>query len=120
MRNFEGTLRIRLHADKGITLDRGVKESTLTAGDAAQIAVIMVEAAANNKVGIDRWSLYIPEVSEKLAKDDKQLPVAKVTAALKNPNNEVTISAAKFGLPRMVIAPKVTTVKKASKYIDIA
>jgi len=120
MRNFEGTLRIRLHADKGITLDRGVKDSTLTAADAAQIASIMVEAAAKHKAGIDRWSLYIPEVSEKLSHDDKQLPVSKVVAAMKDPNNDVTISAAKFGLPRMVIAPKVTTIKKASKYTDIA
>ena len=120
MRNYEGTLRIRLHADKGITLDRGVKDSTLTAADAAQIARIMVEAAAKHKVGIDRWSLYIPQVSEKLAKDDKQLPVSKVVAAMKDPNNDVTICAAKYGLPRINIAPKVTTVKKTSKYVDIA
>jgi hypothetical protein len=120
MRNFEGTLRVRLHADKGITLERGVKESTLTAADVGQIATIMVEAATKHKVGIDRWSLYIPEINEKLSKDDKTLPVAKVVAALNNPGNEVTLVAARFGLPKVVVAPKVTTIKKASKYIDIA
>lgn len=120
MRNYEGTFRIRLHADKGITLDRGVSSSTLTAADVNKALELMLEHATKNKCGIDRWSLYIPEVSEKLSRDDKQLPVAKVKAAMKDPNNDVTLSAAKFGLPRINIAPKVTVTKRQSKFVDIA
>jgi hypothetical protein len=120
MRNYEGTVRIIVHPVKGVQLTRGTAKSTLTAADVNQIASIMVEAAANNKVGIDRYSFYIPEVSQKLGVDDKQLPLSKAVAALKDTGNEVTLIAAKFGLPKLVVAPKVTTTKKKSNIIEIA
>lgn len=119
MKVYNGTVRIRLHADKGITLDKGNESSTLTAADARIIADKMVEFATQHKCGIDRWCLYIPEVSEKLAKDDKQLPVAKVKAALKDANNVPVLRKGRFS-PRLDIAPEVKVTKRESKYQDLA
>ena len=117
---YEGTYRIRFHADKGILLDKGAVDSTLTAADVDMALDKMLEAATKMKCGIDRWSLYIPEVSEKLTRDDKQLSVAKVKAALKEAGNTVEIHAAKFGKPRMVIGKPSAVTKRVSKYQDIA
>jgi len=115
---FEGKVRIRLHPAKGITLDRGIESSTLTAADAGQILDTMVAAADKHKVGIDRWSLYIPELAEKIAKDDKQLPVAKVKAYMDG-TREPVLTVGKFATPRLVLASPVKTVKQ-SKIVDIA
>jgi hypothetical protein len=81
---------------------------------------MMLEAAEQYNCGIDRWSMYIPGVSEKLAKDATQIPVSKVKAAMKDDGNMVTLCAAKFGKPRINIAPVVVTTKKVSKFVDIA
>ena len=120
MRSYEGTFRIRLHADKGITVDRGVQGSKLTAADVNDAVQLMIEHATANKCGIDRWAMYIPGVNEKLSKDATQLTVASVKKAVKDPENEVTLQAARWGKPRIVIAPKVTVTKRQSKFVDIA
>ena len=117
---YEGTFRIRHHADKGICIDRGAVDSTLTAADVDMALDKMLEAATKLKCGIDRWSLYIPEVSEKLSRDDKQISVAKVKAALVEAGNNVEIHADKFGKPRMVIGKPTMVTKRVTKYQDIA
>jgi hypothetical protein len=118
--SYEGTFRIRHHADKGITLDRGISTSTLTAADADSALQLMLEHAANLKCGFDRWTLYIPGVNEKLSKDDKQISVAKVKAALKEAGNVVELHRGNFGVPKMVIAAPTTTTKRVSKFQDLA
>lgn len=121
MSTFEGTFRIRFHDDKGITLDRGIAASTLTAADADKALDLMVENATKLKCGFDRWTLYIPGVNEKLQAGDKQISVAKVKAALKEPGATVELYRGKFGLPKMVIAPAASKVtKKVSKFTDLA
>ena len=115
---YEGKIRIRRHPDKGIMLSPGVESSTLTAADAPEILIRMVAAAEQHKVGIDRWSLYIPEVALKMGKDEKQIPVAKVKAYLTT-DREPVVTLGKFASPRMVLASPVKVVKE-SKIIDIA
>lgn len=115
---FEGTLRIRSHAEKGVMLDKGVETSTLTAADAVTVLSKAVAYADANKMGLDRWSFYIPEVSQKLAKDAKHVTVAQVKAALKA-GNVPTIRTGNWGKPVMTIAhPVKQTSTKASKFGD--
>lgn len=117
---YEGKFRIRLHADKGITLDRGDVNSTLTANDLDIALPKMLDAAAANKCGFDRWTLYIPGVNEKLSRDDKQISLAKVKAALKEEGNVVELHAGKYGKPKMVIAKPTIVTKRVSKFQEIA
>jgi hypothetical protein len=118
MATYEGTVRIRMHPDKGIILDRGIASSTLTAVDAPVIFQKMMESAEVYKTGIDRWSLYIPELAEKMAKSDKQIPVAKIKPFLDG-TRAVTLTVGNYGSPRLVLASPVK-VLKTSKIVDIA
>jgi len=115
---YEGKVKIRLHPVKGITLSKGDEDSKFTASDAGAILDTMVKAADQHKCGIDRWSLYIPELAAKLSKDDKQLSVAKVKAYMDG-SREPVVTLGKFATPRMVLASPVKQVKQ-SKIIDIA
>jgi len=120
MSTFEGTFRIRLHDDKGITFDRGISTSTLTAADVNKALEVALEHATKNKCGFDRWTLYIPGVNEKLQASDKQISVAKVKAALKEPGNVVELHRGKFGLPKVIIASPTKVTKRVSKFQDLA
>lgn len=115
---FEGKVKVRLHPVKGIILAKGDESSTLTATDAGKILDTMVSAAEKHKVGIDRWSLYIPEVAAKMSKDDKQISVPKVKAYMDG-TREPVLTLGKFGAPRMILAFP-TKVVRESKIIDIA
>ena len=115
---YEGKVKIRLHPVKGITLSKGGEDAKFTASDADAILDMMVKAADQHKCGIDRWSLYIPELAAKMSKDDKQLPVAKVKAYMDG-SREPVVTLGKFATPRMVLASPVKQVKE-SKIIDIA
>jgi hypothetical protein len=117
MRNYEGTVRVRNHADRGITLDKGVAGSTLTAADATKILEIMVKAADERKVGIDRWSLYIPSVNENVK--GEQLATSAVKKALKD-GAKPTLMAAKFGKPCIKLATGQPTAKSTKFGDDIA
>jgi hypothetical protein len=119
-RIYEGTVRIIVHPVKGVQLTRGVKGSTLTAADADKIASLMVDAAKQHKVGIDRWSFYIPEVNQKLATDDKHVPLSKAQAAIKDDGYSVALGVGNWGSPKLIVAPKVTSTKKQSNIIEIA
>ena len=116
---YEGTLRIRFNPEKNfVMLDRGIQSSTLTPDEAESILDIMVEAADERKCGIDRWSLYIPEVSEKLAKTAVVIPTTSVKKALKD-GNKPFIRAGKWGKPQIVLGSPVTSPKRVSKFVDI-
>lgn len=118
MATFEGTVRIRLHPVKGIMLDRGAATSTLTAVDAPVIFGKMMEAADAHNVGIDRWSLFIPEIATAMAKSDKQIPIGKIKPLLDG-SRAVTLTVGNYASPRLVLASPVRTVK-TSKIVDIA
>ena len=123
MRNYEGTFRIRFNSEKpqrGVYIERGVSTSTLTAADVNRALELMMEHAAKNKCGIDRWSLYIPEINDNMKPEETQVPVSKVKAFLKDPSKEVRLVAANWGKPRINIVGKVTSTKKQSSIIDIA
>jgi hypothetical protein len=117
MATFEGTVRIRLHPDKGITLDKGNSTSTLTAVDAPVIFGKMMEAAEKYGVGIDRWSLYIPEVATAMS-DGKQIPIGKIKPYLDG-SRAVTLIVGNYGTPRLLLASPVKVIK-TSKIVDIA
>jgi ribonuclease I len=120
MAAFEGTLKIRLHPVKGITLSKGDSNSTLTADDAASILKKMVSAAETHKVGIDRWSLYIPEVALSMTKDVKQLTLKQIKPFLEGTNHVPTVTQDRFKNPRLVLAAPMTVTKRKSNIIDIA
>jgi hypothetical protein len=120
-RPFVGTVRLIADLDSGLVkLTRGVAGSTLTADDADTIVAKAVETAKKHKLALDKWSFYVPEVNEKLAKDDKKLPVAAVEKAVKN-GFKPFLRAVKWGQPRLNILPPVETKTKAtSNIIEIA
>lgn len=118
MRHFEGTVRVRIHPTKGLTLDKGVSGSTLTAADAGEILAKSLEAAAAHKVGFDRWSFYIPGVNEKLPKEQATIPLATVLKHAKG--IEPRIRLGKFAKPVMVIADEPAPTTRKSAIIDIA
>jgi hypothetical protein len=119
MRNFEGTVRVRIHPVKGLMLDKGVSGSTLTAADAAKVLSIALDAADKQKVGFDRWSFYLPGINEKLKKEVKTIPSKVVAEAVKE-GAWPMIRAGKFSNPVMVIAKPTGEVKRESKIVDIA
>jgi hypothetical protein len=114
---FVGSIRIRMHADKGVTLDRGIATSTLTAGDVDKILELSLEAATANKAGLDRWSFYVRGESENLKGDtiDPKVVRKALASGLKP-----TLVAAKFGKPAVWIQPDLAPKAKTTKYVDIA
>jgi len=121
MRAFEGTVRVRLNAEKGtVILDRGIESSTLTAADAEKILSLAIEAGQSRAFDLDRWSFFVPELSNKLGKTANGLDPKQVLKAMKVKGTEVRLRAGKWGKPVMVIAAPQTGAKRESKYIDIA
>ena len=117
---YEGKVRIRLHPVKGIFLDKGVPTSTLTADDAETIMLTMVEAAKANNCGIDKWSMFIPELAQSMTKAEVQIPVGKVLKYMDDAEmREAVIRTNKFGGPRLDYCSVEKTLRK-SKIMDIA
>ena len=116
MRNFEGTVRVRIHPTKGVTLDKGVEGSTLTAADAEKILAIAMGAAKQHKVGFSRWSFYIPTVNEALPKGANLTLKDVEKAKGKTPR----LRLGKFAAPVLVLADEQAPTKRESKIIDIA
>jgi hypothetical protein len=119
MRNFEGTVRVRIHPSKGVMLDRGVAGSTLTAADAERIMALAREAGAKHKVWFDRWSFYIPTVNEKLA-ENENLSLKDIDDALKAGKTPRVKSHKKYAKPVLVLADDQAPTVRKSKIIDIA
>ena len=69
-------------------------------------------AAKTHGVGCCRWTFYIPEVSQKLAKGDTTMPVAVVEKAIKD-GAVPYVSLGGFGQPRITLAKPDTA--KATK-----
>ena len=116
MAKFEGNVDVIFHPEKGVSLQRG---EDFNASESEEILETMISGAKSNKAGIDRWTLYIPEVSQTLARDSKQIPLAKVTKALKD-GHEPTLTVGKWGKPRIVLAAPVTTKASTRKITKIA
>jgi hypothetical protein len=116
MRAYEGTVRIRLHPTKGITLDKGAEGSTLKASDAERILALSVEAAQKHKAVLDRWSFYVPGASEKLAKDAKGLQPSAMAVQGATPR----IRASRFGTPVLILAKDEPGQRAKSGIVDIA
>jgi len=124
---YEGKININCDpSGKGVYINRGNDEATLSASDAVAILDTMVKAADQHKCGIDRWSLYIPELTAKLSKDDKQLPVAKVKAYMDGSREPALIARRSktrdgrtFVSPQIFLTSPVKVVKE-SKIIKIA
>lgn len=117
MRNFEGTVRVRVHPEKGVMLTPGVEGSTLTAADADKLLNVMLEGATKHKVGIDRWSLFAPAIT--LPEGAKQVPAAEVVKLLKT-GLKPRLRQGKWGKPCLVIAAEQESTKRKSSIIDLA
>ena len=120
MRSYEGTVRVRIHAERGLMLDKGVSGSTLTAKDGDKILSLAIDAAKENGCGFYRWSFYIPGVNEKLSDEQETLTLAQVVKAKQGMKLTPRIKPDKYGKPRMTLADPEPKTLKASKYIDIA
>lgn len=116
MRDFEGTVRVRIHPTKGVMLDKGVAGSTLTAEDAGKILDLCMGAAKQHKVGFDRWSFYIPKVNEALPKGANLTLKDMEKAKGKTPR----LRLGKFAKPVLVLADEQAPTKRESTIIDIA
>jgi hypothetical protein len=115
---YEGKVRIRLHPKKGVMLDKGVDGSSLTAADASSILTTMIEAATKHKTGIDRWSLYIPELALTMSKDAVQITPAKIKPYMDG-SREAVMTSTKYGTPRLLYVSPEKSMRK-SAIIDIA
>jgi len=116
MAKFEGNVDVIFHPEKGVSIQRG---EDFNASEATELLETMISGAKDAKAGIDRWSLYIPEVSQTLARDAKQVPLAKVSKALKD-GHEPTLTVGKWGKPRLVLAAPVTTKTSTRKITKIS
>jgi hypothetical protein len=121
-RAFEGTVRVRFDAESGrIFLDRGTKDSTLTAMDADKIAKIALDGATANKAGLDRWSFYVRGENEKLGTDPKATLDPKTVAKALKAGLKPSLVAARFGKPALWLEDETTKASvKVSKYQDLA
>jgi hypothetical protein len=120
-RAFEGTVRVRFDAESGrIFLERGNKDSTLTAMDADKIAKIALDGATAHKAGLDRWSFYVRGENEKLD-DPKATLDPKVVAKALKAGIKPTLVAAKWGKPALWLEDATAKASvKVSKYQDLA
>ncbi len=111
-RIYEGSVDIELHHSKGIMLTRG---DDYNANEAAELLAAMMSFATEHKEGIDRWSLYCPDIADGMSKEVKQLTVAQIAAAMEVRPLTATLIAGKYGKPQLVLAgPTTSTKKKAS------
>ena len=98
-RSFEGRFNVRLNKEtKVISLAKAV-DGKYGAEDAEQVAKLVVDAAKKRKASLDRWSFYIPGVSQELG-DSKVLAAIEIDMAMKRGNKPV-IKAGKWGKPRL-------------------
>ena len=90
-----------------------------TADQAMEVMVAAVKAAKANKIPLNRWSFYIPEVNQnlpRLAKDDPDrnlIPLNKLDYISKLLDEEVTVTCtlARYGKPKISLSTGKTVVK---------
>jgi hypothetical protein len=119
MRNFEGTVRVRIHPEKGVMLDKGVAGSTLTAADADKILALAIGAARQHKITqFNRWSFYIPKVNEALPEGALHITLKD----LENAKGTARLRSGRWQMPVLVVADAAeqTPTARKSKIIDIA
>lgn len=118
---FRGTFRASIVTRKGVDMVSLIRDTEGKYDSTNAVAALpqWLEAASKAGVGLDRYCFYIPEVSQKLAKDATTLPVTAVEKALKQGFTAYVV-AGNFGIPKVVIAPPVTTTTKVKpKRIDL-
>lgn len=107
-KNFEGRFNVVVNPKSNLIEFKVAADGKYTAEDAELCLTNIVEYAVPNKVNVNRWDFYIPDVNQLLPKDTKELPISKVTKAIKD-GYVPTISAGKWGKPKMTIASPVKT-----------
>lgn len=115
-KNFEGRFDIRVNPTNNLIEFVTNRDGTgkYTADDAQQALANVIDYASANKLSLNRWDFYIPDVNQTIAKDSKALPLAKVTKAIKD-GYVPTMGVGKWGKPKMTIASPVKhTVAKAT------
>lgn len=100
-----GAFSIVNHPVKGIGTKGGKALSsfgTMTADDADKAVSKVIEHADSLGVPLDKWSVYIAGVNEKLTKEVKHLPVAALKKAVKA-GWVATVEMGKFSHPRLTL-----------------
>lgn len=117
-RSFEGRFNVRLNKEAGaISLAKAI-DGKYGAEDAEQVANLVVEAAKKHKASLDRWSFYIPGVSQELG-DSKVLAATEVAKAMKRGNKPV-IKAGKWGKPRLdLVNPDAPSAKSNDNIVTL-
>ena len=126
MRSFTGSFAIRhkvtKDADHGImiTVAPNFVEAAKVAGKScdenanlSEVLQRLIAAAASQKTGINKWSLYIPGVNETIPKGNHILPLSKVMAFLKSNEADkctLTLGMGKFE-PQLLLVGTVTGTK---------
>ena len=109
----DGTFSIVAHPTKGIVTRKD--NGTMTCADAEKSVDAILEYAEKAKiVEMDKWSLYIEGVSEKLAREKNLIPISALRKAVAN-GFEATVEMGKYSTPRITLRPKGSTGKKAPK-----
>ena len=98
-RIFEGRFDVRLNKETGVISLAKASGGKYSAGEAAQVAQLVVEAAKKHKASIDRWSFYIKGVNQELA-EGENLNAKQMEQALKAGHLPV-LKAGKWGKPRL-------------------
>jgi len=117
-RSFEGRFDVKLNKEaKVISLAKAVN-GKYGAEDAEQVAKLVVEAAKKRKANLDRWSFYIPGVSQNLG-ESKVMAATEITEAVKRGNKPV-IKAGKWGKPRLdLVNPDAPTGKRNDNIVTL-
>ena len=98
-RSFEGRFNVRLNKEAGVISLAKAIDGKYGAEHAEDVAKLVVDAAKKRKANLDRWSFYIPGVSQQLG-DSKVMAATEVAEAMKRGNTPV-IKAGKWGKPRL-------------------
>jgi len=115
-KNYEGTFNARVNPNTNLVELVASRDGTgkYNADDAELALSNIIDYASANKLSLNRWDFYIPEVNQTIAKDSKALPLTKVLKAIKD-GYVPTIGVGKWGKPKMTIASPVKhTVAKAT------
>lgn len=115
-KSYEGNFDVRVNPTTNLVefLVNRDGSGKYTAADAELALSNIIDYASANKLSLNRWDFYIPDVNQTIAKDDKALPLAKVLKAIKD-GYVPTIGLGKWGKPKMTIASPVKhTVVKAT------
>lgn len=116
-RTFEGNINLAFNKSTGLLYLQPSDDGKYNAKNIPElVAAALSFCDSNPKAQFNRWDFYIPNVNQTLDRDSKALPQSKVKDAIKS-GDVATLSAGKWGKPKVTISGPVKHIKKADDNI---